>query len=99
MNRRDFLKMLGLTPVVVAAPRFIFDMGANLYKPQPPARGYDIVLWAPNQIYDLVSGMTKPIDAEIKALIADFNRNHSEYIYARDRRVEQMRKFYEDTKW
>lgn len=35
MNRRDFLKILGLGTVTVAAPKFIFDLGANLYKRQP----------------------------------------------------------------
>lgn len=32
MNRRDFLKLLGLGAVTVATPKFIFDYGANLYK-------------------------------------------------------------------
>jgi hypothetical protein len=36
MNRRDFLKYLGIGTGVVATPKFIFDMGANLYKlPRP----------------------------------------------------------------
>lgn len=32
LTRRDFLIKLGLTTVAVAAPKFIFDLGANLYK-------------------------------------------------------------------
>lgn len=32
MNRRDFLKHLGLGGVALATPKFIFDVGANLYK-------------------------------------------------------------------
>lgn len=32
MDRRNFLRMLGATAVVAAAPKFIFDMGANLYR-------------------------------------------------------------------
>lgn len=32
MNRRAFLELLGLTTVAAATPRFIFDMGKNLYK-------------------------------------------------------------------
>lgn len=36
MNRRDFLKALGITAAGVAAPKFIFDLGANsrIYTPQ-----------------------------------------------------------------
>ncbi len=32
MNRRHFLKLLSASAASVAAPRLIFDMGANLYK-------------------------------------------------------------------
>ena len=32
MDRRNFLHMLGLAGVTLAAPKFIFDMGANLYR-------------------------------------------------------------------
>lgn len=32
MNRREFLRFLGVGAVSAAAPKFIFDMGANLYK-------------------------------------------------------------------
>lgn len=39
--RRDFLKTLGLIGVAVAAPKIIFDCGANLYKFEP--RGITIV--------------------------------------------------------
>lgn len=35
MNRRDFLKALGIGVTVAAAPKFIFDIGANLYKIKP----------------------------------------------------------------
>lgn len=35
MNRRDFLKLLGLGAVTVATPKFIFDYGANLYTREP----------------------------------------------------------------
>lgn len=31
--RRDFLVMLGFSVTAAAAPKFIFDMGANLYRP------------------------------------------------------------------
>lgn len=32
MDRRNFLRMLGLGAATVAAPKFIFDMGANLWR-------------------------------------------------------------------
>lgn len=32
MNRREFLHLMGIGTVSVAAPKIIFDMGANLYK-------------------------------------------------------------------
>lgn len=32
MNRREFLQKLLAAGAVVAAPKFIFDYGANLYK-------------------------------------------------------------------
>ena len=32
MNRRDFLRKMLCAAGVAAAPKFIFDMGANLYK-------------------------------------------------------------------
>ena len=32
MNRREFLKLMGITAAGMAAPKLIFDMGANLYK-------------------------------------------------------------------
>jgi len=32
MNRRQFLKLLSIGAASVAAPKFIFDTGANLYK-------------------------------------------------------------------
>lgn len=34
MNRRDFLKMLGLGSVA-ASSTYYFDVGANLYRPKP----------------------------------------------------------------
>lgn len=33
LSRREFLQRLGLVAVAAATPKFIFDMGANLYKP------------------------------------------------------------------
>lgn len=35
MNRRAFLTALGLTTAAAAAPKFIFDMGANLWRLKP----------------------------------------------------------------
>ena len=35
MNRRDFLRKMLCAAGVAAAPKFIFDMGANLYKTAP----------------------------------------------------------------
>ena len=35
MNRRDFLKGLLEVTAAAAAPKFIFDMGANLYRTDP----------------------------------------------------------------
>lgn len=35
MNRRQFLEMLGLGAATLAAPKFIFDVGANLWKQEP----------------------------------------------------------------
>lgn len=32
MNRRDFLRVMGLGLVATATPKFIFDVGANLYR-------------------------------------------------------------------
>lgn len=32
MDRREFLQSLGILGAVAATPKFIFDMGANLYK-------------------------------------------------------------------
>lgn len=32
MNRRHFLKLLSASAASIAAPKLIFDMGANLYK-------------------------------------------------------------------
>jgi hypothetical protein len=36
MDRRAFLTKLLCAAPVIAAPKFIFDMGANLYKMTPP---------------------------------------------------------------
>lgn len=33
MKRREFLEILGIGILAVAKPKFIFDMGAHLYKP------------------------------------------------------------------
>lgn len=44
MNRRTFLKNLGLAGVAVAAPKFIFDVGKNLYR-MPEVRVYQERLW------------------------------------------------------
>lgn len=32
MNRRDFLRMLGIGAAAAVAPKFIFDVGANLHR-------------------------------------------------------------------
>jgi hypothetical protein len=49
MDRRDFLKLLGLSTAAVVAPKFIFDMGANLHKLKPVP------------IYQVPAGMTMEI--------------------------------------
>jgi hypothetical protein len=35
MNRREFLRSLGIISAAAVAPKFIFDVGANLYKRKP----------------------------------------------------------------
>lgn len=38
MNRRQFLQALGIGGAAIAAPKLIFDMGANLWKYTPEWR-------------------------------------------------------------
>lgn len=45
LDRRKFLKMLGIAGLTAAAPKFIFDMGANLYKPKSIWDGVIITQW------------------------------------------------------
>ena len=67
MNRRDFLRMLGIGAATVAAPKFIFDMGKNsrLYTPVDP---YEV-----RSIHCLT--MPKDIAYLINLSHIEFNRN------------------------
>lgn len=65
MNRRDFLKMLGVGLPALAAPKFIFDMGANLWRRDPQ------VLYFENVAFHTDPGVTLSIeyfDAELNPI-------------------------------
>lgn len=46
MNRRDFIQSILVNAGILASPKFIFDMGANLYKPN-----YDIEYISTHPLY------------------------------------------------